>query len=80
MNEVALKSKLKQSLCLRHTKTVSVCVFPLDLLHASTHQTGEDGHHHFGVDLHQVLRQGVDLCSNLPRHGNGIPDAGKGHS
>ena len=56
---------------------VSGCVSPLRLLHASAHQTGEDGHHHFGVDLYQVLRQGVDLCSDLPRHGNGVPGAGK---
>lgn len=48
---------------------------PLGFLHASTHQAGEDGHHHFGVDLHQVFRQGVDLRPDLPRHGDGIPDA-----
>lgn len=52
---------------------------PLDPLHASPHQAGEDGHHHFGVDLHQVLRQGVDFGPDLPRHGNGIPGASKGH-
>lgn len=46
----------------------------LSLLHASPHQAGEDGHHHFAIDFHQVFRQCVDFSTNLPRHGDGIPE------
>lgn len=59
---------------------IFVSVSALCPLHASPHQAGEDGHHHFGVDLYQVLRQGIDLRTDLPRHGNGIPGTGQGHN
>ena len=56
---------------------VCVCVSPLSPLHASPHQAGEDGHHHFLVDLYQVLGQRVDFGPDLPRHGNCVPDEAK---
>lgn len=52
----------------------------LNLLHASPHQAGKDGHHHLRVDLHQVLRQGIDFGSDLPGHGDGISGAGGIHT
>lgn len=60
--------------------TVSQCVSPLSLLHASAHQAGEDSHHHLGVDLHQVLGQGVDFGSDFPGHGDGVPVVGQSHT
>lgn len=75
-------SSFKEQAMFMSQTSVCVCVLmcdvsPLGPLHASAHQAGEDGHHHFVVDLNQVLGQGVDLRSNLPRHGNGIPGAGR---
>lgn len=42
------------------------------LLHPPTHQAGEDCHHHFGLDLHEVFWESVDTGSDLPRHRDGI--------
>lgn len=44
----------------------------LDPLHPPTHQAGEDRHHHFLIDLHQVFRKSVDASADLPGHGDGI--------
>ena len=55
---------------------ISVSMIPAsvsDSLHPAAHQTGEDRHHHLGLDLHQVFREGVDADSDLPCHGDGIP-------
>lgn len=54
-----------------------VSVAALSLVHASPHQAGKDGHHHFGVDFYQVFRQCVDLSTDLPRHGDSIPETKK---
>lgn len=45
---------------------------PLSPLHPPAHQAGEHGHHHLGLDLHQVVWESVDTRADLPRHGDGI--------
>lgn len=67
------KQRKRQSVSQYVCERVCVCVTsvhvsPLGPFHASSHQAGEDGHHHFLVNLHQVLGQGVDFGSDLPRH------------
>lgn len=78
-----IQKKKKQVFCQKWTEKFSQqtpLAAPLRPLHAPPHQTGEDGHHHFGVDLHQILGQSVNFSSNLPRHGDGIPAFSKSHA
>jgi len=41
------------------------------------HHAGEDGHHHLGLHLGDVLGQGVDAGADLAGHGDGILGIGQ---
>lgn len=55
---------------------ISVTMIPASLLgplHPPTHQAGKDRHHHLGLHLHKVFWEGIDACSDLPRHRDCVP-------